>query len=435
MWKWLNVFKKARPEVDTPRRGFSISAGIPVHEDSAMQVSSFYRGVIYISTQIAKLPWNIKDKKNKIIEDNIAYLLDVQPNPEMNSFMFRLCMVQNAIIHGNAYAEIERDLLGRPKAIWPIPTQDLELYRLPEGGLIYRIVYSTANASNKEIYLPYNDVFHLRNFHTKDGLTGQGVVAYGQDTLGISLGANQMASNLFANGGLPSGVLSVKGTLSDEAYERVKKSWKEAHTGRKSAGIAVLEEGATWTAASMSPDILQFLESRKFSVLEVARFLGLPPTKLYDVTAATYSNQEQSNLEVATDTLDSWARNLESEADIKILNKRYGGRKSELDLYAIFRGDMTTRANYFSKMMQTAAITPNEIRDREGLAPYEDGDRYYVAVNNFFPADRVDEYVDAQVTKPEPKEESKPEPKEVEEPEDDSEKELVAEAIRFLKRT
>jgi HK97 family phage portal protein len=227
----------------------------------------------------------------------------------------------------------------------------------------------------------------------------------------------------------------VKGTLSDEAYERVKKSWKEAHTGRKSAGIAVLEEGATWTAASMSPDILQFLESRKFSVLEVARFLGLPPTKLYDVTAATYSNQEQSNLEVATDTLDSWARNLESEADIKILNKRYGGRRSELDLYAIFRGDMTTRANYFSKMMQTAAITPNEIRDREGLAPYEDGDRYYVAVNNFFPADRVDEYVDAQVTKPEPKETSKPEPKEVEEPEDDNEKELVAEAIRFLKRT
>lgn len=434
MWKqWLNVFKKSRPDVTIPKRGFSISSGVPVHEDSSMQVASFYRGVIYISTQIAKLPWNVKDKENKILDSNESYLLDTMPNDEMNSFMFRLCMVQNAIIHGNSYAEIERDLLGRAKALWPIPTSDMELYRTPDGKLIYRIIYSSSSGTDKEIFLPYRDVFHLKNFHTKDGLTGQGVVAYGQETLGISLGANQMASNLFSNGGLPSGVLSVKGTLSDEAYERVKKSWKEAHSGKRSAGIAVLEEGASWQAASMSPDILQFLESRKFSVLEIARFLGLPPTKLYDITAATYSNQEQSNLEVATDTLDSWARNLEAEADIKILNRKFGGRRSELDLYAIFRGDMTTRANYFSKMMQTASITPNEIRKREGLAPYEDGDRYYVAVNNYSPADRIDEIIDAQVAPKQAPQNTSNDPIK-EDKEDDTEKELAAEALRFLKR-
>jgi hypothetical protein len=68
-----------------------------------------------------------------------------------------------------------------------------------------------------------------------------------------------------------------------------------------------------------------------------------------------------------------------------------------MDLYAVFRGDMTTRANYFSKMMQSAAITPNQIRVKEGMAPYTGGDRYFVAVNNYSPADRIDEIIDAQV--------------------------------------
>ena len=70
-----------------------------------------------------------------------------------------------------------------------------------------------------------------------------------------------------------------------------------------------------------------------------------------------------------------------------------------MDLYAVFRGDMTTRANYFSKMMQCSAISPNEIRAKEGMAPFEGGDRYFLAMNNYSPLDRVDELIDAQVDK------------------------------------
>jgi hypothetical protein len=50
-------------------------------------------------------------------------------------------------------------------------------------------------------------------------------------------------------------------------------------------------------------------------------------------------------------------------------------------------------------MMQTASISPNEIRTKEGMAPYPGGDRMFVAVNNFTPADRLDEVIDSQVKK------------------------------------
>jgi HK97 family phage portal protein len=398
-WFFRALRRTPKENIYPKKRGWALTGGVEVNEDSSMQVSAFYRGVIYISSQIAKLPWQVKDAQNNIIDNNISYLLDLSPNPEMSSMAFKLLGTQTAIVNGNFYAEIERDSLGRPVAMWPIPSNNVEVLRVERTAeLIYRVMGGSLFEPGRDVYMRPQDMFHLKNFHmTKDGLMGQGVVAYAKDSLGISLGADRMAGNLFANGGMPSGTLEVPGTLSDEAFERVKASWKENHGGRKSGGVAILEEGMKFNSVSMNPDVMQFLESRKFSVLEVARFLGLPPTKLFDTEASTFNNQENSNLEVATDTLDAWAKNWEIEADIKILNRRYGGRRSEMDLYAVFRGDMETRANYFSKMMQVASITPNEIRTREGMAPYAEGDRFFVSTNNYTPADRLDEVIDKQV--------------------------------------
>jgi len=394
-----------------------------------MQVSAFNRGVTYIATQIAKLPWEIKDSKNEVMEGSVANLLSLAPNPEMNAFMFRLWAVATAITQGNSYSEIERNTVGTPINIWPLDTKSVELLRTNSGELVYRV---TNTQRGESVYLQPKDVFHVRNFHTKDGLLGQGVVAYAVETLGITLAADVMASGIFHNGGIPSGILSHPGRLSDEAYNRLKSSWSEQNSGRKAGGVSILEEGIKYDPIVVDPETLQFLQSRQFGVLEIARFLGVPPTKLFDITAATYSNVENANLEVATDTLDSWAVNLEMEADVKILNYRYGGRFTELDLYAVFRGDMKTRADYFQAMMSVGAYTPNQIRAREGLAGYgEQGDNYYIATNNFTPVNRMDEVIDAQIAS-----KNKPEPAPAKEPvkEPAPNNELEAAAIRFLSK-
>ena len=127
--------------------------------------------------------------------------------------------------------------------------------------------------------------------------------------------------------------------------------------------------------------------------------MGLPPTKLFDVVAAKYSNVENSNLEVATDTLDSWATMFELEADVKILNNRFGGRYTEIDLYEIFRGDMASRAAYFKDMFSIGVITPNQIREKECLPGYgKVGDNYYISTNNYTPVNRMNEMIDAEIT-------------------------------------
>lgn len=397
----MNLFSffnraKGRP-VEGARRGFGRSGGTFVDSNSAMQVSAFYRGVMYISSQIAKLPWEVKSKDNTILwDDAIYFLLNVAPNNEVNAFKFKLALVQNAIVKGNSYAEIERYPDGRPKALWFLPTNLVDMFRAESGAIWYRVIGGKPDGS--DAILPQRDVYHLPNIHlTDDGLNGHGVVSFAIDVLGISLGADRFANSLYSNGGLPSGVLTHPGKLSDAAYARLIDSWKENYGGRKTGGTALLEEGVKYEAISHSPDVLQFLESRKFGVIEISRFLGVPPTKLFDPEATTYNNIEHAGLEVATDTLDTWARNLEAEADVKLLSNQFGGKYTQLDLYAVFRGDMNTRSQYFSRMMQSGAMTPNEIREKEGLSNYPGGDRFYIATNNFTPADRLDEVVDSQL--------------------------------------
>lgn len=363
--------------------------------DTAMKVSGFYRGVIYISSQISKLPFYVKDRKNEILlNDTVSKLIGVAPNSEMSAMDFWSLALQTAIPKGDFFAEIERDSLGRPTNLWPIEFERVTPERDPKGRLYYRVT----NFGQPDSLFSPMDMFHIKNMHlTPDGLRGQGLVAYAVNVLGISMGADSMANSLFKNNGMPSGVLEVPNALSDEAFDRLKTSWKSQNSGENKASIAVLEEGVKYNPISHAPDNLQFLESRKFSVLEISRFLGLHPTKLFDIDGAKFANMENANLETVTDCLDTWARRIEKEVNIKLLNYNYNGRKSEIDTFELTRGDMATRSEYYTKRLNAGSITPNQIREFEGEAPYTGGDKYYIAANNLTPVDRVDEVIDAQV--------------------------------------
>lgn len=423
--KFFNLSKYKKDQVEGARRVYNFSGGSNVNPDTAMQISAFNRGLIYVSSQIAKLPFHVKDSNRKILDtDPVSLLLDLSANSEMNSMMFRLVMVQGAVTHGNMIAEIERDRIGRPIALHPLKPTHWQLERDSNSNMLYYRVFNGVSDTRDAILDP-RDVFHIRNFHTKDGLLGQGVVAYGSETLGISLGADKFANSLYANGGLPSGYLEHEGILSEESAQRLKEGWSDSFGGRKVGGTAVLEKGTKYVPLSHDPQVLQFLESRKFSVLEIARFLGVPPQKLYDSDSQTYNNIEHSNLEVVNDTLDAWAKLFELEADIKLLNKRRGGKHTQMNLFAVYRGDSKARSDYYKSQMQTASITPNEIRELEGRPSYDGGDNYYIASNNFTPVDMQRDLIQSQIDKNEVKENDKDQA---------LENELNNAAIKYLNR-
>lgn len=357
------------------------------------------------------MPWDIKTFNNQVVngDEEVYELLNISPNEEMTSFSWKVMLIVHCFTKGNFFNEIVRDNTGKVRAIVPIIDHDIQMVRTTEGTLLYQL---SNTKSDSIVYLRKEEVLHFKNLHTDDGINGLSLINYAARTLGIAHGADKMAGNMFANGGMPAGTLKTEAVLSDEVIERLKDNWKTKFGGNKAGGIAVLEQGMSFDPINFAPDVLQFLESRQFSVVEIARYLGVPPSKLYVLEAQSYNNIEHSNLEVSNDTIDVWAKNIEGEVNMKLLRSKK--LKSDLDLYAINRGDMDTRSSYFTKMVGIGALSPNEVRQKEGKAPYKGGDEKYISTNNLSPISRHDEIIDAQIKDKENKKDTDKNNKEIE---------------------
>ena len=355
----------------------------------ALCVPEFNRGVQYISGQIAKLRFTVKDAKNRELKDNRTYRLFAhKPNEESTSFQLRQWLVTNAILYGNAYCEIVKDRLERPVALWPLGPHEITAIRDENGDLKYRMGWPR---NPGKPYLNPSEVFHLRNTYSDDGVMGISTLRYAFRSLGISSKSADFALRVFTHGGVSTGFLKMKeSSLSEEAIKRLETDFKDP-----SKTVKVLEEGMEYIPNTVS-EALQFLDTRKFGVLEIARFLGVSPSKLFHNEKYVASSVEEANIESAIDTLDTWCKNFEEEIDRKLLMNQPGVH-AQFDLYDLFRGNMQSRAEYFKKMLEIGVLSPNEIREKEGLNPYPGGEKYFIPTNNLSPIDRMDEQIDAKI--------------------------------------
>jgi len=296
-------------------------------------------------------------------------------------------MYASALNWGNGYAEIERDGAGRVINLWFIEPNRVQVKRDEQGTIYYEITDSRTSTTQ----LPASDVLHLHGLGF-DGLIGYSTIAYASRTMGLNMALEDYGSSLFGNGATPSGVLSHPGKLNKSGRERLRESWAELLKGPKKAlQTVVLDEGLVWTPTSLPNDSAQFLESRKFSVIDVCRWYGVPPNKVFDWDKSTYNNFEQANREVIIDTLLPWIRRFEQEVDRKLLGNNYNGNFSKMEVRELLRGDPKSRGAFYLDMFRMAAISPNEVRHFEDLNPIEGGDRYFIQANNLVPLDRIDD--------------------------------------------
>jgi HK97 family phage portal protein len=90
-------------------------------------------------------------------------------------------------------------------------------------------------------------------------------------------------------------VLKTEKRLHPDTLERLKASLHEAHgsPGRRHKTL-ILEESLPWQPLPISAEDSQFVESRRFSVEEIARVFGVPPDMIGgDVKGSlTYQNTE-----------------------------------------------------------------------------------------------------------------------------------------------
>ena len=343
-------------------------------EDS-LQISAAWRCVNIVSGALASIPWYVTMRtpqgEIEYPQHPIQQMLSVNPNPEMTSILFKETMVSHVLLHGNAYAEIVRDQVGRPVEIYPLPPDRVEPIRDDANDLFYRVT----QAQDEQVIISPSDIFHVPGL-SWDGVKGYSVFEVARQNFRTASNIDNWTGNYFRDAMNPSGVITAPAELelSPAAMENMMRSFKQS-IGSNAHRPFVAAQGMDYKAISHTPEQAQFLETRLFIVREMCRLFGVPPYMVFASDADPRANVEQQNREFMNQTLMPLGTKFEQEANRKLIMfpRTY---QIKIDYKSYTRGDNVSRVQYYKDMRAMGAMTINEVRRLEGLpAVDERGDK------------------------------------------------------------
>lgn len=345
--------------------------GVAVDERSALTLTAAFSCINAIATDVAYFPLRVMQRRSdgSRVErrDHPAdALLRSSPDGETTTMRARQAWIGHTLGFGNGYQEVRRDGLGRPVALDRLdPARTAPRRRAADNRLYY--------ATDGSRSLRPANVLHLAGLGY-DGLMGYSPIRLARQAIALGLSAEGFGAALFGNGLNFRGVLKHPGTMSDQAWESLRSRFEAVHSGLENAHrLLLLEEGVEWVQTSMKLEDAQFLALRQFQVVEVCRIYRVPPHKVMDYSQAgsAYRALEEANQDYVNTTLAPWCVQIEQELNLKLLTaeERDEGYYIEHTLAAILRGDMRSRAEFYSRLRDLGVMTPNLIASLENLNP------------------------------------------------------------------
>lgn len=379
-----SVFGSAKPNTST---------GLGITPQNSLELTAIWSAVDQISNSIAKLPIYVYRHNNggdtEVGNHKISKLLK-KPNPFISKFDFFKTMVANLLLNGNAYAWIDRGTNNNINALWILEPSAVSTNLDPTGKkLTYNI-----SINSRAYQIPHNDIIHLKRL-SLDGYKGINPIDTASESVGIAKASNEWLGSYYGNGTTTGDVLEVAGQLDKGAKDAIRSAWSEANSGLDNAKkVAILDMGMTYKPMNVNKIVdMDFINTQKFySVEEVARLFNMPSTMLGDLSKATFSNVENLNLLYYKNTISPILCGIENELDDKLLLEDEN-TFTNFDMSEELRGDTEARVNYYKELQSMGALSPNEVRVKEGLEPINDTnmDKYFMSLN-FAPVNSIEEY-------------------------------------------
>jgi HK97 family phage portal protein len=303
-------------------------------------------------------------------------VLHHQMNPGLTAFEGREWLVACVLVHGNAYARIERNGGGQVIALYPYQPGDVAVERMPSGRLRYKI--SKPNGGTETLL--QEEILHLR-YRTRDGVMGLSPIQIAAATFGLALAQQDQAGAQVQNSFRPAGALVFPGNLGNKDVIIAK--FRERFVGAlKNNEVMILDGGAKFETFQIPNKDSEFLDSRKLSNLDVCRVYGVPPSVAGITDDATYSNIGEESRALVVRCLAPWAKRIEQAMNVALLTPE--SRKTyfiEHDLAGLLRGDLKTRYEAYAIGRNGGWLSPNEIRGWENLSEIDGGESYLEPLN------------------------------------------------------
>jgi HK97 family phage portal protein len=377
------------------RPAFETLAGVVVDEESAIRMSTVYSCVRLLSDTISSLPVGayVRRGRNRlsystVYGDQPEWV--AKPNPETTRLEFYEQIVTSFKLDGNAYILTVRDDMGDVKELYVLNPRNIRIERLGPGEPLIYFVKIKDMQGVYEQRLTNKELLHIPDFRLPGEFYGLSPIAACRTTLGAAMAADTYAASYFGNAANPGGVVEVPGELTQEQASDIGRDWNLTHTGPYRAGkIGILSGGASFKPLTINAQDAQLLDTRRFSVEEIARIYRIPLALLgHPVAGAmSFASVEAQNLSFVQYSLRPILERIEQSLST-LLPESDGFIRFNLD--ALLRGTTNERYDAYTKGLREGFLSLNDVHAYEDMAPIADGDQYRVPLQNIDASDAKD---------------------------------------------
>ena len=346
-------------------------SGEPVTVARAASLTAVWSCVNLIAGSIATMPLllyrRVDEDRERAVEHPLYDVLRTRPNPVQSVVSFWESMTVALLLRGNAFATITRDDDARPRALWYVNPDRVQIDVTKAGRLKYRVT----NPDGTQTTIPADGMLHICGPMSDDGYCGRSVISTFRETLGLGLALERYGAEFFSNAATPKGVLTAPNRLSREAQERLVATLEDRHgsPGRRHRTM-VLEEGVKFEPVGVSHEDSQFVDVRRFTTEEIARIFSVPASMIGAETkgSLTYSNAETRALDFLKFCLGPWLARIEAACNFSLVSP-LERRQLYVEFLpdALLATDTAGRYAAYKTGLESGFLTVEEVRRRENL--------------------------------------------------------------------
>jgi HK97 family phage portal protein len=389
-------------------------AEMPVTMESAFTYSAVFDAVRTGSSDVGKLPLNLRKRLQTGGSDvfdgsKTQRLVKYEANPEMSPMVFRRTLTAHAMASHGGYAEIQRNGLDEPIALWPLTPDRVQPFRekiadtSPRGyrlsGLRYKI-----DGDAKHIIDDAN-MIHIQGLGY-DGYIGYELVTKARQAIALALAAERFGARFFSTGASFGGILlsdqpRPEGEDETALVNEIGKFQQEAGQLRRFLTLF----GGSWKfeRTGVNPRDSQMDELRDKQVEEAARFFGMPlyKLKLNKPGVMSYNSVEMQDLDYYKGFLLNWVTLWEEELNRKLVPRLESRQQFfKHNVMAFLRGDIKSRYEALGIARDKGIINADEWRELEDMNPQEGGQgKLYLVQQAQVPLNQLSALVESQIKK------------------------------------
>ncbi len=191
---------------------------------------------------------------------------------------------------GESYWAVERDEAGVPFELWPLRPDRVRIVP-DEREYIRGYVYT--GPSGNSVPLAADEVVRLRYFNPMDEYAGLSPIRPAR--LSVDMGRDALKGNRsgMENDATPGVLFETDMQFTDAQVDAFYKNWALKHEGPKNKlRPGVLSPGMKASQVGFSPKDMEYLNTLRWTVEDVARAFNVPKPLLHDLERATYANIE-----------------------------------------------------------------------------------------------------------------------------------------------